>query len=42
MASVREPPPISGDREIARSSPESAWVPVTMVTPCFRRLRSLS
>ena len=42
MASVREPPPIRGEREIALSSPESAWVPVMIVTPCFRRAAAVS
>ncbi len=42
MASVREPPPIFGDREMARSRPERACVPVTMTTPFFLSIAAVS
>jgi len=41
-ASVRELPPSFGEREIARSSPESACVPVTIVAPSARRVPATS
>jgi hypothetical protein len=40
-ASVREPPPTFGDRERARSSPDRAWVPVTIMAPSFRRISAV-
>ena len=41
-ASVRDPPPTFPERENALSSPESAWVPVTMATPSFLSFSAVS